>query len=193
MSDQPTIVGLVGSERRESLTEITVETVGDGVRELGAEFELLSLADYDFPPLQVGSETPEDASEVVRKIRNSDGLILATPVYHGSFSGSLKCAIDYCSFDEFEGKTVGLVAVAGGSFPTSALMHMRTVCRSLNSWVLPMELAIPNSSDNINQQDHRIVNNDYNERALDMGRRLVDSATETKDVDTELGDENEGA
>jgi hypothetical protein len=56
-----------------------------------------------------------------------------------------------------------------------------------------MELAIPNSSDNINQQEHRIVNNDYSERALDMGRRLVDSATETKDVDTELGDENEGA
>ena len=193
MSNKQKIVGLVGSERRGSSTEIAVKSVGHGVETTGAEFELITLADYNFPPLKVGSDTPEDASEITEKIRDSDGIILGTPVYHGSFSGSLKCAIDYCGFDEFEGKTVGLVAVAGGSFPTSALMHMRTVCRSLNAWVLPKELAVPNSSDNIDQEEEEITNDSHKERAVEIGRKLAENAVEEKDMNTELGEENEGA
>lgn len=193
MSNKQKIVGLVGSERRGSSTEIAVKSVGHGVETTGAEFELITLADYNFPPLKVGSDTPEDASEITEKIRDSDGIILGTPVYHGSFSGSLKCAIDYCGFDEFEGKTVGLVAVAGGSFPTSALMHMRTVCRSLNAWVLPKELAVPNSSDNIDQEEEEITNDSHKERAVEIGRKLAENAVEEKHMNTELGEENEGA
>lgn len=193
MSNKQKIVGLVGSERRGSSTEIAVKSVGHGVETTGAEFELITLADYNFPPLKVGSDTPEDASEITEKIRDSDGIILGTPVYHGSFSGSLKCAIDYCGFDEFEGKTVGLVAVAGGSFPTSALMHMRTVCRSLNAWVLPKELAVPNSSDNIDQEEEEITNDSHKERAVEIGRKLAENAVEEKEMNTELGEENEGA
>lgn len=193
MSNKQKIVGLVGSERRGSSTEIAVKSVGHGVETTGAEFELITLADYNFPPLKVGSDTPEDASEITEKIRDSDGIILGTPVYHGSFSGSLKCAIDYCGFDEFEGKTVGLVAVAGGSFPTSGLMHMRTVCRSLNAWVLPKELAVPNSSDNIDQEEEEITNDSHKERAVEIGRKLAENAVEEKEMNTELGEENEGA
>lgn len=184
MSDNTKVVGLVGSERSGSLTEIAVQSVGRGVEEFGGEFELVPLADYDFPPLEVGSETPDDAAEITRKIRDSDGIILGTPVYHGSFSGSLKCAVDYCGFEEFEGKTVGLVAVAGGSFPASALTHMRAVCRSLNSWVLPKDLVIPNSSDNIDKDRGEITNTDYSERSTRIGEKLADHASEMKSADT---------
>lgn len=192
-SSQAKVVGLVGSERDGSSTEVAVSSVGRGVRESGGDFELIKMSDYDFPRLEVGTETPEGAEEVVGKIRGADGIVLGTPVYHGSYSGTLKCAIDYCGFDEFEGKTVGLVAVAGGSFPTSALMHMRTVCRSLNAWVLPKELVIPNSSENISQSQRSITDEEYLERALKVGRKLTEHSTEEKTVNTELGDENEGA
>jgi NAD(P)H-dependent FMN reductase len=66
-------------------------------------------------------------------------------VYHGSYSGVLKNAMDYCGFDEFEDTTVGLLAVSGGSFPTGALEHLRLVCRAVNAWVLPHQAAIPSA------------------------------------------------
>jgi hypothetical protein len=58
----------------------------------------------------------------------------------------LGLALDYCGFDEFEDTTVGLLAVAGGSFPVSALDHLRTVCRAVNAWVLPHQAAIRTST-----------------------------------------------
>jgi NAD(P)H-dependent FMN reductase len=40
--------------------------------------------------------------------------IAGTPLYHGSYSGVLKNAIDPMGFHEFEDKMVGLVGVSGG-------------------------------------------------------------------------------
>ncbi|MFC6864273.1 NADPH-dependent FMN reductase [Halomicroarcula sp. GCM10025817] len=62
-----------------------------------------------------------------------------------ALSGVLKTAIDYCGFDEFEGTTVGHPVVAGGWFPTPALEHLRSVARTLNAWVLPHQVAIPDA------------------------------------------------
>lgn len=192
-TDNPLIVGVVGSERWGSSTEIVMDIIGDGVRQSGGRFELLRLADYNLPPLNIEKDTPQDAERVTKKIREADGIILGTPVYHGSYSSSLKCAIDYCGFDEFEDTTAGLVAVAGGSFPTSALTHMRTVCRSLNAWVLPKQLAVPDVSTNVDTNNRTITDSEYEERAIKMGIQLTEYSTESKDVSTTLGDENKGA
>lgn len=191
--DGPLVVAVVGSERMGSSTEIVLDEVGEGVQEAGGEFEMLRLGEYDLPPLNVDEDTPEDAELVTERIRSADGLILGTPVYHGSYSSSLKCAIDYCGFDEFEDTTVGLVAVAGGSFPTSALTHMSIVCKSLNAWVLPKQLAVPDAKDNVDTERNEITHEDYRDRAVEMGHQLAQYSAESKDVSTALSDENMGA
>ena len=43
----------------------------------------------------------------------ANGVILATPNYHGTLSGVLKNALDLMSMREFEGKVAGLVGVFG--------------------------------------------------------------------------------
>jgi FMN reductase len=78
-------------------------------------------------------------------IKESDGIILATPEYHNSFSGVLKNALDLMGFEQFEGKTIGLIGVSGGSMGANqALSSLRNIGRALHAWVIPQEASIPN-------------------------------------------------
>jgi NAD(P)H-dependent FMN reductase len=80
-----------------------------------------------------------------RAVPRADAVLLGTSNYHGSYSGVLKNALDYCGREELEGTTVGLLEVAGGEFPNPTLAHLRAVCRTLNTWTLPTEVAVPDS------------------------------------------------
>lgn len=57
----------------------------------------------------VNVKSPNNADIFRSKLKGAQGIVIATPEYHGSYSGVLKNALDLCGFDEFEGKIVGLV------------------------------------------------------------------------------------
>jgi NAD(P)H-dependent FMN reductase len=79
--------------------------------------------------------------------------------------------MDYCGFDEFEHKTVGLLTVSGGSFPITALEHLRSVCRALDAWVIPHQAAVPNASSRI--EDGAFVDDDLETRVRTLGEEAV--------------------
>lgn len=150
------VVGLCGSLRDESYTRIALGVVLDAAESAGADTELLDLRTFELPLFDADVDRVDagDADELARRIREADAIVLGTPMYHGSFSSPLKTAIDYCGFDEFEDKTVGLLAVSGGAFPVTALDQMRSVCRALNAWVIPHEAAVPNPRSAIEPNIH---------------------------------------
>jgi NAD(P)H-dependent FMN reductase len=133
-----------------------------------------------------------DGNELRARLRAADAVILGTPMYHGSYSNVVKNALDYCGFDEFEGKTVGLLAVAGGSFPVTALEHLRSVCRALNAWVVPHQVAVPRASGAINE-DGTFDNEDLAERVRVLGRRVVQYADIEPDPASFESEHNAGA
>ncbi len=140
---RPHIVALCGSRRENSYTKKALKETLTTVREAGGSAELVNLTEMELPPFNPKLPEAGNGKQVTRIVHNADAIILGTPMYHGSYSGVLKNAIDYCGFDEFEGKTVGLLVVSGGSFPTPTMTHLRDVCRSLKAWVLPHQVAIP--------------------------------------------------
>jgi len=79
------------------------------------------------------------------EVKRAQGILLATPEYHGGYSGVLKNALDLMGFDEFEGQMIGLLGVSGGNMgaygPLSAL---RSVGRALHAWVVPEQAAVAN-------------------------------------------------
>jgi NAD(P)H-dependent FMN reductase len=92
-------------------------------------------------------EYPPDVFRLRQELRDAHGIILGTPEYHGSLSGALKNMLDLMGAEEFEGKIVGLVAVAGGhAGATNSLNTMRMIGRNLHSWVLPQEVSIADSA-----------------------------------------------
>ncbi len=86
---------------------------------------------------------------------------------------------------------MGLLAVAGGSFPVTALEHLRSVCRSVNAWVLPYQAAVPKARDVI--EDGEWTDPDLEERVAALGRRAVRFANIEPDPTTFESGQNVGA
>jgi len=187
----PHVVALVGSLREESYTRRATKRALEGVDAAGGRGELLDLRDYELPPLNTDRSDQGESKQVVDRVGNADAIILASPMYHGSYSGVLKNAIDYCGFDEFENKTVGLLAVSGGSFPITTLEHLRSVCRALDSWVLPHQAAIPNVHSAFDADG--FVDESTEKRVDTLGRRVVQYANIEPEPATFESDQNQGA
>jgi NAD(P)H-dependent FMN reductase len=185
------VVALCGSLRDSSYTRRALTRALDGVRAAGGSGAVIDLREYDLPPLDPDLDTQGDSDAVVRRVREADAVLLGTPMYHGSYSGVLKNALDHCGFDEFEGKTVGLLAVAGGGFPVTALDHLRSVCRALDAWVLPHQAALPNVSSKFDSEG--IVDDRLDERVRVLGRRVVEYAHIEPDPSSFEAGENVGA
>lgn len=86
---------------------------------------------------------------MVAAVRDADGLIIASPGYHGSISGLVKNALDY--FEDlstdvrpyFHGRPVGLIATAfGHQAAMSTLLTLRSITHALRGWPTPIGAAI---------------------------------------------------
>ena len=186
------VAAVVGSLREESHTRTGCRRALSAAESYeGVETELIDLRELDLPVFDADDREAGDATELTRRVRAADSLLLGSPVYHGSYSSALKNALDYCGFDEFEETTVGLLCVAGGAFPTTTLDHLRSVARALNAWVLPHQVAIPRADGAF--QDRQLDDEDVAERVDTLGRRLVEYASIEPDVRTVAAERNAGA
>jgi NAD(P)H-dependent FMN reductase len=135
------IVALGGSLRPDSYSFQALQIAADRVRELGAEVEILNLRELNLPFSQQEGNYP-DVIRLQNAVKAADGLIIATPEYHGSVSGAVKNALDLLSFEHLAGKVVGLVSVLGGQSNSNALNHLRLIFRWVHAWVIPEQVAI---------------------------------------------------
>lgn len=151
---KPFIVGIGGTASPGSSTEqalalalASAERAGARIRMFGGEM-LASLPHY----LTGGASQSPQAHELVEAVRAADGLIIASPGYHGSISGLVKNAIDYLeetSRDKriyLDGIPVGLIATAYGWQATgSTLATLRSIVHALRGWPTPLGAAINSS------------------------------------------------
>ncbi|WP_256391183.1 NADPH-dependent FMN reductase [Natronoarchaeum rubrum] len=191
MAENTHVVAICGSLRDESHTRTALAVALDAAERVGASTELIDLRELELPVFDADAPDAGDAPELARRVREADAVLLGTPMYHGSYSSVLKTALDYCGFDEFENETVGLLAVAGGRFPVTALDHLRSVCRALDAWVLPYQAVVPRAYQAI--EDDEFVDDELEERVATLGRRVVQYAGIEPDPETFESEENIGA
>jgi NAD(P)H-dependent FMN reductase len=185
------VVALCGSLREGSYTRTALEVALDAAADAGASTELVDLRELDLPVFDADADDAGDAPALRDAVGRADAILLGTPMYHGSYSSPLKTALDYCGFDEFENKTVGLLAVAGGGFPVTALEHLRSVCRALDAWVIPHQAAVPKAWDAID--DGAITDDGLEARVRTLGERAVQYANIEPDPHSFESEENVGA
>ena len=185
------VVGICGSLRDASVSRIALERALGEAEARGASTDLVDLRELDLPLFDPDGDDPPDAIDLQDRVREADAVVLATPMYHGSYSSPLKTALDYCGFDEFEEKTVGLLAVSGGSFPITALDHLRAVLRALDAWVLPYQAAIPNASSHVSGGE--IAEAKLEDRVATLGERVVQYSHIEPDPRTFESEQNAGA
>jgi FMN reductase len=138
------IIGIGGSLRSESYTQQALNLTAKRVAKLGADVEVLDLRTLTLPFCTGADEYPgyPDVKQLRDAVKQADGLILATPEYHGSVSGVLKNALDLMGFEHLDGKVVGLISTLGGQSNSNALNHLRLIIRWVHGWVIPEQVAI---------------------------------------------------
>lgn len=153
-SHPPFIVGLGGTLRPGSSCEKAISLALRHARELGADTELFSGGDLDLPLFCAdGRELSGKAQRLVSSLRRSDGIIIASPGYHGSISGLVKNALDYTEYMRtdhnmyFDGRAVGsIVCAAGWQTVGTTLTTMRAIVHALRGWPTPIGVGINTSS-----------------------------------------------
>jgi FMN reductase len=154
MASKPLIVGIGGTTRANSSTEKALRFSLGVAEKDGAETILFDGPTLDHLP-HYAPENPDrrdEARDLVEACRRADGLIVATPGYHGTISGMVKNALDYTedmredARPYFTGRAVGCIATgAGWQGTVSAMEALRSVVHALRGWPTPLGAAINTS------------------------------------------------
>jgi len=151
---EPFIVGIGGTAAAGSSTENALKIALRSAEKAGARVQLFDgpfiagLPHY----MTDAAKASAEGAELIAAVRRADGVIVASPGYHGSISGLVKNAIDYLeetSKDSrvyLDGIPVGLIATAYGWQATgSTLATLRAIVHALRGWPTPLGAAINSS------------------------------------------------
>ena len=152
------VTAINGSPRKEGNTHHALERIGERLEAEGIEFEILHIGDKAIRGCIACGECrkrkdgtcvfkDDPVNDAVRKMANSDGIVLASPVYYSGVAGTMKSFLDRCFFvagsngNLFRHK-VGAAVVAvrrsGGSSTLDSLNHYLTysemVVATSNYW-----------------------------------------------------------
>ncbi|MFY9208106.1 MAG: NAD(P)H-dependent oxidoreductase, partial [Candidatus Nanopelagicales bacterium] len=90
------IVAIGGSTREESSTELALRIAGRAAERAGAHVTYVTGPDLILPMYDINDPDRQPVvKDFIESVRQADGLILASPGYHGGMSGLFKNAMDY--------------------------------------------------------------------------------------------------
>lgn len=151
---RPFIVGIGGTTRPGSTTERALAAALAHAASLGCETELFGAGAMPTESYDPGRpERSDQAIALVAAVRRAQGVVIATPSYHGGISGLVKNAIDFIEDTRedpqpyFEGRAVGLIVCADGAQAMgTTLTSMRAVVHALRGWPTPYGATLLSSS-----------------------------------------------
>jgi FMN reductase len=144
------VVGIGGTLRPDSSSERALRHALQAAADAGAQTELFAAADIELPmydPTRPGRDPR--AERLVAAVARADGVVIASPGYHGGISGLVKNALDYVEdlrSDErpyLDGRAVGCIVCAHGwQAAVTTLESLRSIVHALRGWPTPLGVAI---------------------------------------------------
>jgi FMN reductase len=144
---QPLIIGIGGTTRPGSTSERTLAKALEAAAALGARTQLFGGALLTKIPIYDPATVDRcgELQELLEGVRQADGVIIATPGYHGSVSGVVKNALDALEClradarPYFDGRAVGCIVTADGwQAGGTTLSALRTIIHALRGWPTPL-------------------------------------------------------
>jgi len=142
----PRLVALVGAVTPPGRLNTAMQAAVDAaIARPGVAATLLSLADHrvgfaDGRPLE---SLTDDGPRLVRALADADAVLLATPVYRGTFTGALKNLLDLTPVDALRGKPVGIVAMGASTHHyLGADWHLRAVLAWFGALTAPTSVYL---------------------------------------------------
>lgn len=145
----PHILGIGGGTRPGSSAERYLQLALSAAEEAGATTSFLGASALHLPLYEPSAASHASALQLVKELRKADGIIIASPGYHGTVSGFMKNALDYAEETRgdqrpyFSERAVGCMAVAGGwQAAVGTMASLREIVHALRGWPTPMGVAI---------------------------------------------------
>lgn len=151
------VLGIAGSLREGSFNRAALRAAKELAPE-GVELEIFELHGIPLFNQDDEKDPPEKITELKRKIKAADAILLVTPEYNYSVTGVLKNAIDWGSRpygdSAWTGKPVAIMGASVGNFGSArAQYHLRQMFVFLNMHpVNQPEVMIANASDRFDDQ-----------------------------------------
>lgn len=142
MTNKRSVLLIAGTIHRPSSTQAVLRTISDCLQARGAEtveWDLvknpLPIADPEFDGIPF-QHPDANVREFARLANAANAFVWGSPVYHNSYTGVLKNALDNLGDDQFSGKPIGLVAHKG----VQPVDHLRLVARSLGAYAITRQV-----------------------------------------------------
>ena len=147
------VIGIIGSPRKNGNTEILTTRTLEAIAEEGIDTELIPLAGLDIRPCNAcmacdsGEQCSiqDDLFPIYLKMKEADGIILASPVYFGSATALIKALMERVGYivrkngNPFSRKVGGPLVVARRAGHTFTMAQM-------TSWFQIMGMVVPGST-----------------------------------------------
>ncbi|MBC7440155.1 MAG: NAD(P)H-dependent oxidoreductase [Flavobacterium sp.] len=149
-----------------------------------ATTEILDLKAYDFPLFDErlsNQENPgKNAIDFQKKIVNSDGIIIVTPEYNGSFPASLKNAIDLL-YIEWKNKPIAISTVSSGVFGgTQCLIALQFVLFKIGARTISSVFHVAKVQENYDDDGKAINKIIADKMATTFVKELIENIKENK-------------
>lgn len=183
MSREIRVVGVGGSMAAPSSSLAALRIALEGASEAGAQTQLLDIRALDLPMYAPGASdaAPESVRRLCDAVREADGLLWSSPLYHGTISGSFKNALDWLELLStsqpayLTDKVVRLISTAGGTQGLQAVNTMEFVVRALRGWAVPLVIPIPQAWRVFDKEGHT-QDEKITEQLHSLGREVTRAA-----------------
>jgi NAD(P)H-dependent FMN reductase len=155
---------ILGTTRKERKSEHVANWLLEKMHERDdIETQLFDVRDFELPRDHYGTEIGGDFPEWRDAIVRADGLVIVTPEYNHSFSGSLKSVLDLL-LKEYIHKAVAFVGVSAGPWGGARVIEsMVPMVRELGLAVTFNDLNFPAVSSKFDEAGN-LLDDAYNAR-----------------------------
>lgn len=173
---RPFVLVLSGSTRTASYTRALARAVAEAIELNGGDTHFWDAQDPELPMANPAfhKSAHEHPDGHVRQLealaRSADAFVLASPVYHNSYSGVLKNLLDHLNIPHFLNKPVGLVS-HGGDRSTQPVDHLRVVVRGLKGVATPTHVCTRDAD--YDERTFVLTDKKIKERVVAFARELV--------------------
>ena len=170
------VVILSGSPRKNGNTQIMMKHVLEYVNQKDVDVKFINLADDGFESFKGAANEvnyKEKTLQAAKDITEADVWLVGIPVYNSMFSSALKNIFEFINYKETEGKTAGLVVVAGGMI---SFGDVQTLFTQLMSYfrVITNPTAVYSTGETI--VDGKITDDEVKSRLNEMVDKTLDLA-----------------
>jgi FMN reductase len=184
MTTHARIVGLGGTTVPNSNTEKALRFVLNVAETRGLSTRLIDGPFLSRLALYAPESRERSALEIelVDAVRHADGIVIATPAYHGGMSGLIKNAIDFLEDlrDDrrpyLDRRAVGCIVTAfGWQGGGATLGSVRTIVHALRGWPTPLAVTL-NTAEQLFDANGRCLDARANAQLEVMANQVVEFA-----------------